>query len=65
MKQLTAIDCHAAGEPLRVITSSGRNCPSFGASESPASTLSAMRVAETVSGSGQLTGPACMSGQPE
>ena len=52
-------------EPRRVRTSIGRKCPSVGASEPPASIEIAIRLAETVRGSGQFIGPATASGASE
>ena len=51
--------------PSRVTTSIARKWPSFGASPPPASIAIAIRLAETVDGSGQLIGPACCGGAPE
>ncbi len=52
-------------EPGRATTCSGRNVPSLGASPPPASIMIVTRLTETVSGSGQLIGPACASGALE
>src|SRR4051794_23056490 len=49
-------------DPGLVTTSSGRKWPSFGKSPPPARFRIAMRLAETVHGSGQLIGPADASG---
>src|SRR3954464_2557986 len=76
---MTSIDCIAgqpyrkqgAGfsgwniEPGRVITSIARKCPSFGGSPEPASIEIAIRLAETVEGIGQFTGPSWASGAAE
>jgi hypothetical protein len=48
--------------PRRVTTSIARKWPSLGASPPPASIVTAMRLADTVDGSGQLIGPACCGG---
>ena len=51
--------------PGRVTISIGRKCPSLGAVPPPASIEIAIRLAETVDGSGQLIGPSCCGGPSE